>query len=67
MTLSFDEISIPLLYFPEVLLQHLMETICSAFVKFICLDFLEQIDDRHYKSRRIHLKDILINEFQLWH
>ena len=67
MTLGFDEITIPFLYFPKVLLQHLMEATCSSLMKFICLYFLDQRNYRHYKSRRIHFKDVFINEFQLWH
>ena len=66
-TLSFQEISVPFLQFPEILAEEVVHLLDIAFMELSLLYFIDEGQDGEDESGRIHLKGILIDKLHLGH
>ena len=67
MALSFKEISVPFLQFPEILAEQVVHLLHVAFMQLSLLYFLDDGQNGQDESGRIHLEGILINKLHLGH
>ena len=67
MALSFQEISVPFLQFPEILSEEVVHLLLIAFMQLSLLNFIDEGQDGEDESGRIHLEGVLIDKLHLGH